>query len=155
MVTSTALPSPNAKALVLNSWKEIASYLGRGVRTVQRYEQEFHLPVRRLNGKSHSSVVALSSDLDSWLRYIVIGEFATSSTLRVDVADAVHVSIAEGEKLRRQCRELRRKNRQQVTNLVANLAAMIKGIDLAKGSRQQSPGRFLLAAYDQRGRQLG
>ena len=31
---------------VLNSWKEIASYLGRGVRTVQRYERDFRLPIR-------------------------------------------------------------------------------------------------------------
>ena len=30
---------------VLNGWKEIANYLGKGVRTVQRYEREFGLPV--------------------------------------------------------------------------------------------------------------
>jgi hypothetical protein len=32
----------------LDSWKEIASYLGRGVRTVQRWECEEGLPVHRL-----------------------------------------------------------------------------------------------------------
>ncbi len=32
--------------MVLNSWKEIACYLGRGVRTVQRYERDLGLPVR-------------------------------------------------------------------------------------------------------------
>jgi hypothetical protein len=36
----------------LNSWKEIASYMGRGVRTVQRYERELHLPVGRIHGKA-------------------------------------------------------------------------------------------------------
>ena len=35
---------------VLNSWKEIASYLGRSVRTVQRWEREFGLPVHRPAG---------------------------------------------------------------------------------------------------------
>jgi phage terminase Nu1 subunit (DNA packaging protein) len=52
---------------VLNSWKEIAAYLGRGVRTVQRWEQELGLPVRRPRGKDRSAVIALKSDLDRWL----------------------------------------------------------------------------------------
>ena len=52
---------------ILNSWKEIAQYLGRGVRTVQRWEAELGLPVRRPRGHSRSSVLALASELDSWL----------------------------------------------------------------------------------------
>jgi hypothetical protein len=52
---------------VLNSWKEIAAYLGRGVRTVQRWEQELGLPVRRPRGKERSAVIALKPDLDAWL----------------------------------------------------------------------------------------
>ena len=52
---------------VLNSWKEIAAYLGRGVRTVQRWEQELALPVRRPRGKSRSAVIAFKSELDKWL----------------------------------------------------------------------------------------
>jgi len=53
---------------VLNSWKEIAAYLGRGVRTVQRWERELRLPVRRPRGKDRSAVIALKSDLDKWLQ---------------------------------------------------------------------------------------
>ncbi|HZD95904.1 MAG TPA: hypothetical protein VE133_16710 [Candidatus Sulfotelmatobacter sp.] len=52
---------------VLNSWKEVASYMGRGVRTVQRWEQELGLPVRRPRGKSRSAVIAFKSELDRWL----------------------------------------------------------------------------------------
>jgi hypothetical protein len=52
---------------VLNSWKEIAAYLGRGVRTVQRWEQEIGLPVRRPRGKSRSAVIAFKGELDKWL----------------------------------------------------------------------------------------
>jgi hypothetical protein len=52
---------------ILNSWKEIAAHLGRGVRTVQRWEQELGLPVRRPRGKSRSAVIALAADLDEWL----------------------------------------------------------------------------------------
>jgi len=52
---------------VLNSWKEISKYLGRGVRTVQRWERDFGLPVRRPAGHMKSAVVALRSDIDQWL----------------------------------------------------------------------------------------
>ena len=52
---------------LLNSWKEIAAYVGRGVRTVQRYELELAMPVRRLAGSSRSSVMAFSDELDAWL----------------------------------------------------------------------------------------
>lgn len=52
---------------ILNSWKEIATYLGRGVRTVQRWESQLGLPVHRPAGKDHSAVLAFSSELDDWL----------------------------------------------------------------------------------------
>src|SRR5689334_7283409 len=52
---------------LLNSWKEIAAYLNRGVRTVQRWEVELGLPVRRPRGRSRSAVIAFRADLDQWL----------------------------------------------------------------------------------------
>ncbi len=52
----------------LDSWKEIATYLGRDVRTAQRWEGERHLPVRRLPGGDKPRVYALKSELDAWLR---------------------------------------------------------------------------------------
>lgn len=53
---------------VLNSWKEIASYTGRGVRTVQRWEQELGFPVRRPRGKQRSAVIAIKVEIDLWMR---------------------------------------------------------------------------------------
>ena len=53
---------------VLNSWKEIACYVNRGVRTVQRWEAELAMPVRRPRGKSRSAVIALRTELDEWLK---------------------------------------------------------------------------------------
>jgi hypothetical protein len=52
----------------LTSWKEIAAYLGKGVRTVQRWEQELGLPVRRPIPLNRGMVVATPQDLDLWLR---------------------------------------------------------------------------------------
>ena len=51
----------------LDSWKEIAVYLGRDIRTVQRWEQSEGLPVRRVFHKKASSVYALANELDAWL----------------------------------------------------------------------------------------
>jgi TolB-like protein/Flp pilus assembly protein TadD len=50
----------------LDSWKEIASYLDRSVRTVKRWERLEGLPVRRHQHVRSSSVYAYTSDLDVW-----------------------------------------------------------------------------------------
>src|SRR5208282_3791025 len=50
----------------LDSWKEIASYLKREVRTAQRWEKTEGLPVRRHQHDKLSSVFAYRSELDSW-----------------------------------------------------------------------------------------
>lgn len=52
---------------LLDSWKDIAAYLGRGVRTVQRWENNLYLPIRRPPGKPRNSIVAFKSELDRWL----------------------------------------------------------------------------------------
>jgi PAS domain-containing protein len=51
----------------LNSWKEIAEYLGRSVRTVQRWESTLALPVRHRPGR-RTSVFAIDAELDTWLQ---------------------------------------------------------------------------------------
>lgn len=50
----------------LDSWKEIAAYLKKEVRTVQRWEKNLGLPVRRLTQGKQGTVFAYKSDLDAW-----------------------------------------------------------------------------------------
>ena len=50
---------------VLSSWKEIALYLGKRVRTVQRWERTEGLPVHR---PKPSLVLAHTAELDRWIR---------------------------------------------------------------------------------------
>lgn len=50
----------------LDSWKEIASYLRRGVRTVRRWEKEEGLPVRRHLHQRLGTVYAYKSEVDAW-----------------------------------------------------------------------------------------
>ena len=54
-------------AQILSGWKNIAAYLGMGVRTVQRYERTLGLPIRRPAGKTRAAVVATTSELDAWV----------------------------------------------------------------------------------------
>ena len=59
--------APNhAAAHRLDSWKEIARYLKRGARTVQRWEREEGLPVHRLRHDKLGSVYAYPEELDAW-----------------------------------------------------------------------------------------
>lgn len=51
----------------LVGWKELAEYLGTSPRTVQRWEQEKGLPVRRVPASKGHSVFADSAELDRWL----------------------------------------------------------------------------------------
>ena len=53
---------------ILHSWKEIASELNRGVRTVQRWEQQLNMPVRRVSQGPRSPVFAFPAELHRWLR---------------------------------------------------------------------------------------
>lgn len=50
----------------LDSWKEIAAYVSRGVRTVRRWEREEGLPVHRHVHRVLGSVYAYKSEIDAW-----------------------------------------------------------------------------------------
>jgi TolB-like protein/Flp pilus assembly protein TadD len=68
---SGATPGPEGSPLPgkkLDSWGEIASYLGREVRTVQRWEGTEGLPVHRHEHKKKSTVYAYSGELDAWIK---------------------------------------------------------------------------------------
>lgn len=50
----------------LDSWKEIARYLGRAVRTAQTWEKQEGLPVHRHLHRKGSTVYAFPSEIDAW-----------------------------------------------------------------------------------------
>jgi eukaryotic-like serine/threonine-protein kinase len=63
MIGDAAPPTSSDR---LDSWKEVAAYLGKGVRTVQRWETTEGLPVHRLGQKRTGSIFAYRSELDAW-----------------------------------------------------------------------------------------
>jgi len=63
--SGTTAPSNERR---LESWGEIASYLRREIRTVQRWERNLGLPIHRLSVGKQSSVYAYPSELDKWYK---------------------------------------------------------------------------------------
>ena len=62
-----ASPPISTRRTRIDSWKEIADYLGKGERTVKRWESERSLPIHHVPGRGHGSVYAFTAELDEWL----------------------------------------------------------------------------------------
>ncbi|HSA93525.1 MAG TPA: tetratricopeptide repeat protein [Terriglobales bacterium] len=62
------VPPTPASGDRLDSWKEIAAYLKRDVRTVQRWEKKEGLPVHRHLHEKLGAVYAFRSEIDTWWR---------------------------------------------------------------------------------------
>ena len=60
-------PVSQVRKDILNGWKEIGGYVCRDIRTVERWEKQRGLPVRRVPGTGRATVYALISELDEWL----------------------------------------------------------------------------------------
>jgi hypothetical protein len=108
-------------AEILNSWKEIARYLGRGVRTVQRWEAELNLPVRRPHGKGRTAVIAFRSELDLWLKRCPREARDRVAGGNSGLAAYTRNLIAESQQLREELRQSRLQLRTAVRSLRANL----------------------------------
>jgi TolB-like protein/thioredoxin-like negative regulator of GroEL len=59
-------PLERAPRLRLDSWKEIAAYLKRDIRTVQLWEKKEGLPIHRHTHASRASVYAFPAEIDAW-----------------------------------------------------------------------------------------
>src|ERR1044071_8962149 len=59
-------PPPSDENRRLESWKEIADYFGRTIRTVQRWDRDESLPVHRKQHKKRASVFAYTNELEAW-----------------------------------------------------------------------------------------
>ena len=59
----------NEKNTRFDGWGEIASFLGRGIRTVRRWEKDAALPVRRLFRGHRCPVYAYRNELAAWVSH--------------------------------------------------------------------------------------
>jgi hypothetical protein len=108
---------------VLSSWKDIAKYLGKGVRTVQRWERQLGLPVRRPNGASQKSAVVLyRGDVDAW----VATRFSARTLERNDAqttksSSSARTTLREGIRTARELRTANQALTEQITHSIRTL----------------------------------
>jgi hypothetical protein len=125
---------------VLSSWKDIARYLGKGVRTVQRWERHLGLPVRRPIGASQKSAVVLyRGDVDAWL----VTHFS-ARTLQKDGEKGNRSSRSARSTLRegiRTARELRTANQKLTEQIIASIQLLTERCDLLSTQGLQEPWR--------------
>jgi hypothetical protein len=110
---------------ILNGWKEIAKYMGMGVRTVQRYERQFGLPIRRPNGKARAAVIATTAELDAWVKARPLSRsFSLTSLSRHDLPaslDTFKNSLSEHQRLQAELSKMRQEVHDSVELLRSTL----------------------------------
>src|SRR5580658_4608084 len=74
------------------SWKEIASHLGREIRTVQRWEKTEGLPIRRHEHQKKSTVYAYTAELDEWFKRRQPGDDPEADAAFVPEPDAASIT---------------------------------------------------------------
>lgn len=112
-------------AAVLTSWKEIASYLGKGVRTVQRWEREMDLPVRRPKPKEKQIVLAFPDELDDWVRQQTVRS-RSERPAQVSGNQLTSEILADTMRLHRYREPLKTTNRESLDRMHALLDQMVQ-----------------------------
>jgi hypothetical protein len=128
---------------VLGSWKEIASYLGKGVRTVQRWERHSGLPVHRPSGSSKGVVLAFPPELDRWARRqdaVLLANHPTRLTIEKNTALS-HELINQTRLLRDRADELLKicNHFLELQRQRRGKASEIVGVERRKAAAAQPP----------------
>jgi hypothetical protein len=131
--------------LQVHSWKEIAAYMGRSIRTVQRMEK-FGLPVRRITTSVKASVSADSRDIDIWLASarahgVANAQSAEQIFLRGSLKEALSMSRA----LRKEMVKLREERRQDMIvlkDLVQQLKRTMAATEGPWAERRQTTSKY-------------
>jgi hypothetical protein len=120
---------------VLTGWKSIARHLGMGVRTIQRYERQMGLPIRRPAGKMRGAVLATKSELDAWVAASPIRKSfqLANATLEASSLTALKNSVEQMGVLRDQMAALR-------NELQASMQSLKVGIQTLRGDLR--PGHW-------------
>ena len=82
-------PSKAPDSRKLDSWKEIAGYLKRDIRTVQLWEKREGLPIHRHNHSVRASVYGYTNEIDEWQK-------RRRGNGRATLRDPVREAVAEG-----------------------------------------------------------
>ena len=110
---------------VLSGWRQIARYLGKSVRTVQRWEHDLGLPLRKIDTQTKSDVVAFVSEIEVWVRR---GSFVVEN-----------IPLNEGAKPRRlyiprlvQCLRRHPKRRNSLSSAHLRLPPLLRTVSVSQ-----------------------
>jgi len=138
-----AVSSNAVQPTVLTSWKDIARYMGKGVRTVQRWELDFGLPVRRAEGSNKKAVLARPRDLDAWVAtQCSIGHSSHETEPRrtnICRRSSLSVELETYRTLRRDQADLRLELRSALRSLQEAVAACHQQCAPMQSSTDQQP----------------
>jgi len=137
----------SAQHEIFGGWKQIANDLGKGVRSVQRYEREIGLPVHRPAGKAGGAVIATKTELDAWVtrgptRIDLMPQRATvartnrlgAQFLQIDSEIALTfagIALQTGNK------EKKRRTTQTARRAYDTIMQLRRGIDLSDAERRK------------------
>jgi len=136
----------------LSGWKDIANHLGKGVRTVQRYERDLGLPVRRPAGKPRGSVVATKAEIDAWVAASPIRETFRLAVPATDHSASTKAEIRNGlDQMRRlagQMNALRAQVKTSVRLLRDSLHGLQQELNASRWRDSESVARPLLGGHE-------
>jgi len=144
----------NSQLEILSGWKQIADHLGKGVRTVQRYERELGLPIRRPAGKSGGSVIATAGELDAWVTASPIREEfeLTRSGANTDMLQQLKKNVEEMARLRKETQEVRHAVSKSLELLRANILFAMPNGNSSYGSSHRVHANVL--SFDAKKREV-
>lgn len=121
VVRSTVDPDMNR----LDTWKEIAVYLGREVRTAQRWAKREGLPVHRHFHAKASTIYAFKHEVDAWLqmRRTVTSEPAPKKECLERVAECLNPKLLAARQA-------------PVRSWLQDAAVRVRSIDLLQGENR-------------------
>lgn len=141
---STESASKLQQVAIISGWKDIAKYLGKGVRTVQRYERELGLPIRRPAGRVAGSVIATKAELDCWIAAIPLRAVVPLSQCEQDsfaILKDLRSNVADMRRLREEAAKVQHELRESLHVLKAKLEFSQGEIE-QKMVRRSKPSAF-------------
>ena len=137
----------------LTSWKEIARHMNKSVRTVQRWEEEFGLPVRRPEKPDSGTVLAFPEELDLWMQQHTVVRAVDELHHEVTAIarhpringfiDRVHASTARATDVRQRSHQLLSRTEELLTKVHREMlrlhVAVKKGQELYSDLKARQP----------------
>ena len=139
--TGVFTPQSVTQRKVLHSWKDIANYAGRGVRTLQRYEVLLGFPIHRPAGRNRSAVLAFADEVDELLGKPMAATVPGIVALRALTTDQLRerrewLAVAANAKLSRERAQVAYESCKQQSKRVEEMIERVKASCLRLHNRR-------------------